>query len=529
MKEKDAVWKFLFVILVLFMLAAVRGVIQYREYIPYVDESANVSAVNNLLNEGVPRVGVSKNSVMYDRPPVGHYYWTYLPELLLRVPLQIVGNILGFDNIQALTNLFYIAFILLLIYYVLKKYKDKKEYILTVALMIMGILCSKGLMNLAHYVRYYSMAMMTFVFCLIVIPLLLMSEKKRDLIKVFIIGIVPSFFHLLYLPFYFVIALCAVWNMKERALLNKRNVGLLSAILLIIGVCGGGYVLFVGKNNFFSMISIDLNSIKLYIKYVISFNIIELILAVVSVLIITVYYDKILPEQKKLLQIAAFTLVMYAIILGKKYNIARYYYPSRICYIVIVVTAIFIFMDNWKFFNSKLRYGMCVIMILVWSIFSKGDLNDYPGLPLVSWNEYYDMENKLQEFDYDNVIMFTDCQMPVSIKHPDWYVYSLRNYESNVSKGTIEYNGSVYCYRTKDGFYSTNFNQVYAGKKMDIDRILANMEDKNAVMIFWRSNYGASEEKVRQFFENTELENNVIKAEDFRRIWNSYFEEHDFS
>lgn len=283
-------------------------------------------------------------------------------------------------------------------------------------------------------------------------------------------------------------------------------------------------MLFVGKNNFFSMIRIDLDSIKLYIKYVISFNIIDLILAVVSVLIITVYYHKILPEQKKLLQIVAFTLVMYAIILGKKYNIARYYYPSRICYIVVFTIAIFILVDNWKAFNFKLKYSVCVIIIFVWGIFSKGDLSDYPGLPLVSWNEYYDMEIKLQKFDYDNVIMFTDCQMPVSIKHPEWYVYSLRNYESNVSEGTIEYNGSIYCYRTKDGFYSTNFNQVYAGKKTDIDRILANMENKNAVMIFWRSNYGASEEKVRRFFENTELENNVIKAEDFGRIWNSYFE-----
>lgn len=105
-------------------------------------------------------------------------------------------------------------------------------------------------------------------------------------------------------------------------------------------------MLFVGKNNFFSMIRIDLDSIKLYIKYVISFNIIDLILAVVSVLIITVYYHKILPEQKKLLQIVAFTLVMYAIILGKKYNIARYYYPSRICYIVVFTIAIFILVDN---------------------------------------------------------------------------------------------------------------------------------------------------------------------------------------
>ena len=58
MKEKNTVWKFLIVVLILFLFVSVFCVIRYWGYMPYVDESANVSAVNNLLIEGVPRVGV---------------------------------------------------------------------------------------------------------------------------------------------------------------------------------------------------------------------------------------------------------------------------------------------------------------------------------------------------------------------------------------------------------------------------------------------------------------------------------------
>ena len=55
----------------------------FGEYMSYVDESAMKSAIRNLIAEGLLRVGVNKNSVMYDLPPKVQYYWGSFVELRL--------------------------------------------------------------------------------------------------------------------------------------------------------------------------------------------------------------------------------------------------------------------------------------------------------------------------------------------------------------------------------------------------------------------------------------------------------------
>lgn len=168
-------------------------------------------------------------------------------------------------------------------------------------------------------------------------------------------------------------------------------------------------------------------------------------------------------------------------------------------------------------------------MIVLWGVFNRGDLSDYPGLPLVSWNEYLWIEDELENYEYDEVIVFTDCQLPVSIRHPEWYVFSLRNYNSLEQTGEIGYNGSIYYYKMDNGFHATTFNQVYAGKKEDMERILDKFGDDNTIIVFWNSNAGASEETVKKFFENQALEKCIIKIKDFRQMWNNYFSSVDLT
>lgn len=64
---------------------------------PFIDESATVSAVENLIHEGVPRVGVSKDNIIYDEPPQGHFYWVYFLECIFRIPMQLLQNMIGIN------------------------------------------------------------------------------------------------------------------------------------------------------------------------------------------------------------------------------------------------------------------------------------------------------------------------------------------------------------------------------------------------------------------------------------------------
>ncbi len=533
-KKQKCIWYFFALVSIGFVAVSLFWVIKFWNYMPYVDESANIAAVNNLLKEGVPRVGVSKESVMYDKTVEGHYYWVYLLELILRVPLQFVGNWGGWKNIQAVTNLLYIIAILSVIYCKLwqwasKNHEEKKKYIFVVSLILLAVMCSSGLMSLVHYVRYYCMAMMTFILSLVLIPVLITGTDRTNIMKVLLIGVSPSLFHLSYVPYCLVVIVVTLWTEKKKNRLNKKYIIVFSIIFVVIGITGGWYILSVGHNNLWEMLEINSDTIKTYIEYIVSWNWAEIIIAFVSIAVIAIFYHKLPFPVKGLLQIVSLNLLAYSVILGKKYNIPRYYYSLRVCYLVLVGIAVFVLseilmeVENFR----KIAYVLGVGIIVIWGVFNKGDLIDYPGLPLVSWSEYMWIEDELENFEYDEVIVFTDCQLPVSIRHPEWYVFSLRNYNSLGQVGEIGYNGSVYYYKMSNEFHATTFNQVYSGKKDDIERILDKFGNDDVVIVFWNSNAGASEETIKEFFENYAMEKSVIKIEDFKRMWNNYFSSMD--
>ena len=538
MGRKKGIWVLFVFVLISFAAVSLFWMIKYWNYMPMVDESATFSAVNNLMKEGLPRVGVSKESVMYDRPVKGHYYWVYLLECILRVPMQFLGNLCGWNNIQAVTNMLYLTGILIVMYHILRQwvfedYEERKKYVFTVSLVLLAVACSSGLMCLVHYVRYYSMAMMTFILSLILIPVLLTATDKSNAIKAILAGIAPSLFHMSYVPYFLVIVIVTLWNEKSSNRLSTKKIVCLGSIMAAVGLAGGGYILCVGHNDLRELLSVNGDTIKTYIQHVISLNGADIAVALISIAVVMFFYRRLPAPIQKLLQIVVLNLLVYSVVLSnEKYDSARYAFSLRICYLTIVGIAVYVLSDILMKYAAQYRiipYAFCTLAIVLWGIFNKGNLSDYPGLTLVPWSEYFWIENELENYDYDEVIVFTDCQMPISIKHPEWYVFSLRDYNSLENVGEVGFTGSVNYYKMSNGFHATTFNQVYGGKKEDLQRILDKFCNDDAVIVFWNSNPWLAEEPVAGFFESHALEKSVIKIDDFKKLWDDYFENKDLS
>lgn len=534
-------WRFFSVILSAFFFVSVFWVIKYWEYMPYVDESVTVSAVQNMITEGLPRVGATRDSVMFDLPPEPQYYWTYIVEIWMRVPLEIVGTWLELDNIQPLTNLCFTVFSLLFLYYFLKnwiwnsKSKEKILYLQIVTSVLVVVICSEGFMSFVHYVRYYHFAMMSFLLSIFTIPVYIENLARggvglRSGFKIIFMGILPCMFHLSFIPYCFITLLILMKEMRRGKLLERKMFLIAMPSIIFISV-GSIYILSSRKTDLFGMIHIKTGNFIQYITNVISLDIAEIIIAVIVLLIHFMSYTRQPDIIKKLIQLVGINLAIYMFVVGSgTYTSARYCWSLRISYIVLTVIAVSVIVDRlcrWKQKSQASGFMIAFLCVFIWGVFSKGNFKGYTMLPLVSWKEFYLMEDSLKAVNAAQAVVFSDCSLPVSLKHPQWYAYLFRNYSEIEEAGLTRFNGSINYYKNNKEDYFTVSNQAFAGKKKDIDRILAkfkNIEDE-VFLVFWKCNLERTDMDIQNFFADTGINlSKPIHLIEFKNIWEDYFE-----
>lgn len=137
------------------------------------------------------------------------------------------------------------------------------------------------------------------------------------------------------------------------------------------------------------------------------------------------------------------------------------------------------------------------------------------------------MENSVKEAGAADVIVFSDCSLPVSLKHPEWYVYLFRDYKEIEETDAMRFNGSINYYKSREGFYATASNQQFAGKKKDVDRILQQFADaENTYIVFWRSEIGRTDADIQRFFSDTGIDiTKPLQLAEFQSAWKGYFME----
>ncbi len=526
-------WMF-YAVLGMFFCVLLYWVVRYWEYMPYVDESATESALRNLIAEGLPRVGVDKNSVMYDLPPKVQYYWSYFVELLLRIPVQVIGDFLQLDNLQPLTNLIFSVCVLWLLGMQISvwlqqgAHQEKEVYVFQAAMLMLVMMCSEGIMSFAHYVRYYIFAMITFVFGIIMIPIYLddLSDRK-NIWKIYMLGILPCVFHLLYVPYSLLVFVLVLWEMKKQKRLQWKNF-VMALPVLIIMAAGTIYLLAARQTDVLGMIHISRSNLIRYISLIISLNKAELVLAG-AVLAVNVWcFRQMSSVQKKSVLLTGLNILLNIIFVGNGiYTYPRYCWPLRICYIMLLVTAFVIVIEKLcgrMQRKSTVTFMVSFLCILTWGGVSRGNMKGYTMLPLVSWKEYYAMEDCVKA---KQVVVFSDCPLPVSLKHPEWYVYLMRDYHEIKEEDVVKFNGSINYYRSSRGFHSPVSNLQYAGKKRDIERILESLDDANhTYFVFWNSQIERTDAQVQSFFQNTGMDiSKPIQMKEFKSTWDHYFKE----
>lgn len=147
---------------------------------------------------------------------------------------------------------------------------------------------------------------------------------------------------------------------------------------------------------------------------------------------------------------------------------------------------------------------------------------------MVAWDEFHEIENAVLKENPQDVIIFSDCVLPVNLEHPEWYTYLFRDYEEIEIAETIQYNGSINYYLNKYGAYYTVFNSRYIGTKSDIDRLLGEFEDPDQVyIVFWRNYVNRTDSDVQIFFQHIDFEQNTpIRLSEFKEKWEIFFKEY---
>lgn len=234
----------LFVFVVFFAFAS-KSVAELWEYVPYVDEAANVSAVSNLLSEGIPRVGPTKGTVNYVEQPVERIMWDYFLETIIRVPISVFEKILKVENLQAITNLLFLAMFLFYNYIKILKNKVNTEILSVLSITLTYVMFSKGLMQTFHYVRYYPLSIVVFIFSIFAIVQIFDSDNKYKYVKMLGLSIIPMFFHLLYAIYFFAVVIAIILDLicKRQVKFYKFKIGkhelLGIAGIIFMFFCGG--------------------------------------------------------------------------------------------------------------------------------------------------------------------------------------------------------------------------------------------------------------------------------------------------
>lgn len=386
-KENKFAWRIFGIVLCLFFCVLAYWVVRYWEYMPYVDESATFSAVSNFMREGLPRVGVAKKSVMYDVPPNVQYYWTYLVEIILRVPVQLVGKCLHADNLQPITNLIFAAGTLYVLFLKVRVWlrhgggKEKRVYVFVFDMVLLAVMCSEGFMTFAHYVRYYIFAMMTFLYSLVMIPIYLDDlNGGRNVWKAFALGMLPCIFHLLYVPYCLLVFVLTVWEMKKQGLLKGKF--LAAAVpALLVAAAGAAYVLATRRTGILGMIQgISRNYLVRYAAIIISLHPAELILAAAVVVLLAAYCHRLPTLLRKAVALAGFNILLNGLFVGNGiYTYPRYCWPMRICYILLAAAALWTVTDRLCSCirgNSMVVYMAASLCFLAWG----GKQGKYAGI-----------------------------------------------------------------------------------------------------------------------------------------------------
>lgn len=297
--------------IIIFFTMAVYFSIKMRDYITYVDEPANITAIHNLMNEGRPRAGAYKGTVNYVEQPVERVLWEYGLETILRVPMYYAAKHLGVNSLQYITNIvFCLILIGLGILYIEKKniailYKNIIGYLFFL------IALSPGLMKLFHYTRYYSLAMCSFLLAVIIIPLLLnkFSDIRKKMVLILSVAALPVFFHMFYIIFFglvFLIVFADIFKKREDFLdnfkLKKDNnteivIGILAvAITLFMGIVIAYRVIFVRGIKLFRI-----SNLSCFFVNTIGSSIWEYVILMLIVISLFINYKSIKDEVKTML------------------------------------------------------------------------------------------------------------------------------------------------------------------------------------------------------------------------------------
>lgn len=226
-----------------FFAFASKSVAELWEYVPYVDEAANVSAVSNLLSEGIPRVGPTKGTVNYVEQPVKRIMWDYFLETIIRVPISVFEKILKVENLQAITNLLFLAMFLFYNYIKILKNKVNTEILSVLSITLIYVMFSKGLMQTFHYVRYYPLSIVVFIFSIFAIVQIFDSDNKYKYVKMLGLSIIPMFFHLLYAIYFFAVVIAIILDLicKHQVKFYKFKIGKHE----LLGIAGIIFMFFV--------------------------------------------------------------------------------------------------------------------------------------------------------------------------------------------------------------------------------------------------------------------------------------------
>lgn len=297
--------------IIIFFAMAVYFSFKMRDYIAYIDEAGNVTAIHNLMNEGRPRVGAYKDTVNYVEQPIERVFWEYSLETILRIPMYYLAKYFGVNSLQYITNIIFCLILIVLSVLYIEKKNIAILYKNIVGYLFLLIAISPGLMKLFHYTRYYSLAMSSFLLSVIIIPLLLnkLSDVRKKTVLILFIAALPVFFHMFYIIFFgivFFIVFADIFKKRRELFKNfklKRDNKIeiiicipIVAIALFMGIVIAYRVIFVGGIKLFKI-----SNSTYFLANTIGSSIWEYVILMLIVISLFINYKSIKDEVKTML------------------------------------------------------------------------------------------------------------------------------------------------------------------------------------------------------------------------------------
>lgn len=480
-----------------------------RHFARISDEVANILAVKNIHESGIPYIAPGKNTVNYDLNTKYFPYWDYAPELYLRYPFFLVSTYIPYSWMAWSSFAYFLLFSLIIFIGMIRKNSSVRRYAVPISYFILLLSISNWTSSAFHYVRYFPFIILSISICHFFAVTRYLKKTKNvisNYIIILIIAGIPILFHqisVIYLMFWFLfltISILVKFIKKEFTLKNKRWV-FTSLILILIPVI---FLLYRHSNRInLSGFNFDMTLQAFRYFFAESSNMyLDLILALMVILFVSSLRVPFKKEFFISIGALVFCLLLVSVEDSPIHPANRYLlflYPICISIVALIFTSIHTSIGFFLKGSKKTNIVQITVFILLISLFFKAQQFDRTEKINNKISKTYNINkmrdiNRINVTNYDEEVAFIggfiekrDIKIIKKILKDDRTVilcddalfcfyhfpnnrsYIFRDYDNDISENIK--NDSIF-FLGKDNYVKNIYGETYVGKKGPFCRVL---------------------------------------------------------